>query len=120
MTAHRHRHKQWRTLSRYRSNVRCLCAGCESLESSSDMLHWRVVLRVGRIGQVGQQFRPQCVVMWVLVSLVVACGRTLILVVAPLDGDALGPERCNSADDDGDRRVDETFRDERGRYVADE
>lgn len=80
------------------------------------MLLWRVVLR---IGQVSQRMLPLCVVMWALVSLVVACGRTSILVVAPEDTVA-GLERCNGRDDDGDLRVDETFRDELGRYVADE
>ena len=55
----------------------------------------------------------------VLVSLGVACGRTS-LPIGEMDQDASLPaETCNGIDDDHDRKVDEDFRDEQGRYVAD-
>ncbi|MET0388021.1 MAG: hypothetical protein ABW321_18760 [Polyangiales bacterium] len=60
-----------------------------------------------------------CLVIWAAVSLGVACGRTSIV---PAGEGGLGAgelERCNQRDDDYDGRVDEAFRDTRGRYVDD-
>ena len=49
-----------------------------------------------------------------------ACGRTPVSSAAREDGGAAaGAERCNGLDDDGDRGVDEDYRDDDGRYLHD-
>jgi hypothetical protein len=55
----------------------------------------------------------------VLVSLGVACGRTPLPVERSDEDASVAQERCNGLDDDQDRRVDEEFRDDAGRYFAD-
>ena len=52
-----------------------------------------------------------------LLSLLVACGRTPIVVGTGPEAGLPADERCNGQDDDEDLRVDEDFRDPLGRYV---
>ncbi len=63
-------------------------------------------------------FRLMC--LWLLV--LSACGSRSQLRQELDSGPAeyLGREICNGRDDDGNRQVDEVFRDKRGRYVTDE
>jgi hypothetical protein len=54
----------------------------------------------------------------VLLGLVACGGRSLILSGSPADGGGSAPaELCDGRDQDADGRVDEDFRDARGRYV---
>jgi hypothetical protein len=107
-----HRHKQWTTLSRYRANVRCLCVGCKSPESPTQL--------VENGPRIGQRLRSY-VALWVAVSLGVGCGSTSLTPqeAGPASVTVVDRERCNGIDDDADGRSDETFRDEAGRYVDD-
>jgi hypothetical protein len=54
-----------------------------------------------------------------LVSLGVACGRTPLPIEQSDTDAAVADERCNGLDDDQDKKVDEDFRDDEGRYVSD-
>jgi hypothetical protein len=80
------------------------------LENALDMLHRWSVLSVSR-------FSTQIVVLWTVVCLGVACGRTSIPVAGGSDAALASSELCNGQDDDGDLRIDEDFRDTKGRYV---
>ena len=59
----------------------------------------------------------QIVVLWTVVCLGVACGRTSILAVGGPDAAIVSSEVCNGLDDDADQRIDEDFRDSKGRYL---
>ncbi|HEX4353028.1 MAG TPA: hypothetical protein VHZ95_08945, partial [Polyangiales bacterium] len=64
------------------------------------------------------RFPKWLVVLWTVVSLGVACGRTPIQTSVRSDAAVLTSESCNGLDDDGDSKVDEDFRDSEGRYIA--
>jgi hypothetical protein len=80
------------------------------LENALDMLRrWKVLS--------ASPVLTQIVVLWTVVCLGVACGRTSILAVGGPDAAITSSEVCNGLDDDADQRIDEDFRDSKGRYL---